>query len=174
MDKSQLRREIRAKRLSSEYVEYASSVIAKKVLSSAEFINCSSLFIYASTKTEPTTDAVIAAALRMGKRVYLPKCVSDGEMTAIKINDISELKSGYMGIREPCGSETAESFDLCIVPCLAASLCGKRLGHGGGFYDRFLSGRRTYKMCLCFEDNILKNIPTDIHDIDMDSVITEK
>ena len=67
-----------------------------------------------------------------------------------------------------------EDYDLVIVPCLCAGKNGERLGHGAGYYDRFLQGSRWLKICLCLEENIREDIPMGQHDLYMDLVITEE
>ena len=70
--------------------------------------------------------------------------------------------------------ETSSDFDLIIVPCLAAGRNGERLGHGGGYYDRFLASSTGKTVCLCFKRNILDEIPLDEHDVMMNLIITEE
>lgn len=179
MDKKELRAEVRKiiSNTDDEYFVPASEEISEKVIRSDAFKNCRTLFIYTSTEKEPATDEIIKKALADGKTVCVPKCISKSEMLAIKINNLDELKTGYYGIREPESEEnsvSAEDFDLAVIPCVAASYSKKRLGHGAGYYDRFLPKMTAHKMCLCFDRLIFQDIPTDIHDIKMDSVITEK
>ena len=48
------------------------------------------------------------------------------------------------------------------------------MGHGVGYYDRFLVDRRCKKVCLCYESLLSDQIPMDAHDIPMDAVVTEE
>ena len=176
ISKSELRKKIRAEARNpdSEYRKNASSVIQSKVIESVEFLNSESVFIYVSTDSEPETGLIIRKALEAGKNVYVPKCTGKTEMKAVRIESTDELVSGYMGIKEPAhDGPTADRIDLSVIPCMAASSDGARLGHGAGFYDRFLSNTDTFKMCLCFGRNIYDDIPMSENDIKMDKVITE-
>ena len=97
-------------------------------------------------------------------------------MIPVAITPDSAFESGYMGISEPKKYDLSLSvteIDLSVIPCLTANGKGERLGHGAGFYDRFLSGVKTEKMCLCFGKILSDDIPTDGYDIKMDYVVTE-
>lgn len=174
MDKTGLRKIIKSKKLSDEYIKNSSRIIQEKVITSEIFQKSKSVFVYVSLPNEPATDRIIQTALVLGKSVCVPKCIGKGRMIAVKISSMSDLKPGAFGIREPVGDIPAEKdFELCVIPCVAASDDGKRLGHGAGYYDRFLENISTYKMCLCFGENIYDNIPVSDYDICMDKVITE-
>jgi 5-formyltetrahydrofolate cyclo-ligase len=68
-----------------------------------------------------------------------------------------------------------ENIDLVLVPGLAFSKDRRRLGRGGGFFDRMLGGRgaNAFKLGVCFSFQIVDSIPTDTHDVAMDAVVTE-
>ncbi len=174
--KEQLRKEIKRKNstLSAEYKKKASRSIAERVTASKQFENAETVFIYASTENEPSTDEITDLALKKGKTVLVPKVIGKRKMIAVKINGRDELKKGYMGIPEP---ESDEEFmgklDLSVIPCLGASTDGKRLGHGGGYYDAFLENRETFKMCLCFSVNLRDDIPAEKYDILMNGVVSD-
>lgn len=175
--KRRLRAQLREKRagLSARYKNEASDKIQQYVINSQEFLSAETVFIYISTPDEPDTRMIIKQALRLNKKVYVPKCISKGIMEAVRFNEGTLLSRGYMGISEPDSSdEKAENIDLSVIPCVSCSSDGKRLGHGGGFYDIFLSKYETKKICLCFDKLISDNIPSDEHDILMDKIITEK
>lgn len=176
--KKELRAEIRSliSGLSAEYKEAAGKAIAENILYSPAFINARSVFIYVSTEKEPDTSNIIKEALEAGKRVFVPKCLYKGVMIPVKLSPDTVFESGYMGISEPAEYDLSISvteIDLSLIPCLTANEKGERLGHGAGFYDRFLSGVKTEKMCLCFGKILSDNIPTDGYDIKMDYVVTE-
>ena len=110
------------------------------------------------------------------KMFFVPKCISKGVMIPVAITPDSVFESGYMGISEPKKYDLSLSvteIDLSVIPCLTANGKGERLGHGAGFYDRFLSGVKTEKMCLCFGKILSDDIPTDGYDIKMDYIVTE-
>ena len=97
-------------------------------------------------------------------------------MEAVRIRDERELVPGILGIPEPLSArETAEpeDIDLALVPCVAASLSGKRLGHGAGYYDRFLRGKGPATLCLCYQSLLTEEIPMTPLDVWMDWIVTE-
>lgn len=179
MTKSQLRLEIkdRLSSLTEAYLEGAGRKIEEKAISSSVFKNSKNIFIYVSVKNEPPTENIILESLRQGKNVFVPKCLGEGVMKAVRIESIDDLSPGMLSIPEPRDdSKTygAENIDLVIVPCVSASKNMKRLGHGGGYYDRFLEKSKAYKLCLCYEKIICGDIVTDENDILMDFVLTEE
>lgn len=178
MNKSDLRNEMknRISSLSGEYIRTAGREIENRVINSEPYKNSKTLFVYVSTKAEPPTLGIIAHALKSGKTVCVPKCCGKGIMKAVKIESLSDLSEGAFGILEPKDCENtcgAESIDLALVPCVCASRDGRRLGHGGGYYDRFLEKNDTVKMCLCFEKLLCEDIQANEYDVIMDYVVTE-
>lgn len=177
-DKQALRREYlkRQNSLPNDYVTTASSSIQAQVLASPQYMEAKSLFVYMSTGKEPSTERIIQRALADRKRVYIPKCVNKRDMLAIRIRRLEGLASGALGILEPAdSSETAiaAELDLILVPCVSASDDGKRLGHGAGYYDRYLAGHSEKAVCLCFRRMLCSEIPMDSHDVYMSQVISE-
>ncbi len=176
--KKQLRKAVtaRLKALPETYRVKASARIAEQVFALPEYCAANRIFLFVSMPTEPDTLPIIRQALRDGKRVYVPKCVSRTEMLAVRIRDLNDLKPGAYGISEPqdC-SETVEpnGLDLIVVPCVSAWTDGRRLGHGAGYYDRFLKGNADKTVCLCFRAAMSPDIPTDENDVRMRRVITE-
>lgn len=153
----------------------AGESIQAKLLSSEFYASAESIFVYVSMPEEPSTRRIIADALAKGKRVYVPKCAGK-TMLAVRILGMDELIPGKLGIPEPVMTDetkTAAEIDLIITPCVAASEDGRRLGHGGGYYDRFLQQDRENTVCLCFRKLLCDDIPTDENDVRIKHIITE-
>ena len=177
--KRQLRREYRARAasLTPEYRARADRAIRGAVLCSRYWQQARGVFLYVSVGAEPDTRALIAAALAAGKRVYVPRCLADRTMEAVRISDPAALRPGAFGIPEP--PETAESaapgeIGLALVPCVTATEDGVRLGRGAGYYDRFLRRCACPKLCLCYAEMLAPELPSEAHDVPMDAVVTEK
>ena len=165
----------RQKNLSEAYVEAAGRNIQEQTFSSELYKKAENIFVYISTKKEPDTFALIQRAFGENKKVYVPKC-TENNMSAVRIHDIKNLTEGKLGILEPedCLEKiSAEELDIIIVPCLSASLNGKRLGHGRGYYDKFLSGHNEKTICLCFRKMLYDEIPMTENDVYMSLVLTE-
>ena len=160
--------------MTDERIRESDAKILKGIFENYYFRNARSIFVYVSTDKEPDTLKLIDAALEDGKAVYVPKCEKKPYMKAVRINSRDELKPGFYGIPEPVSDEGFDgNIDIAIVPCLAASSDGRRLGHGGGYYDCFLNRRIIYKICICRKELINENLPTDAFDVMMDEVITD-
>ena len=149
------------------------------ILSSSFFLKAKSIFTYVSMKEEPNTGEIIETAWSMGKKVFVPSCIPGKErrMEAVEISSWEELSPGTMGILEPEKSAEGRkerSFSLMLIPCVMADKRGGRLGHGAGYYDRFLASAEGLKLCLCYEAFLYSKVPMDEKDIFMDYVLTEE
>ena len=176
--KKALRREMLSKRasLSGAYIRSAGEAIERRLLASAAYARARSVFVYVSVDNEPPTEGIIKAALADGKKVYVPKCAGPRTMVAARIRAMEDLAPGAYGIPEPKTvtlSAAPEDLDLVIVPCVAASPDGKRLGHGAGYYDRFLENGAGRAVCLCFGEMLRDDIPQGEHDVPIPWVLTE-
>lgn len=177
--KNTLRAQLRVKQnhLSMEYRKKAGEEIAAQVIESEQFRKAETVFVYVSLSTEPDTRKIMEEAWRQKKTVCVPKCIRKPDMIAVKISGFGELQTGAYGIPEPAGTAEwidPDQIDLAIIPCVSASIDGRRMGHGGGYYDAFLRDRKMYKMCLCFEEMLCEQIPLTSWDTRIDCVITEK
>lgn len=117
--------------------------------------------------------------LDSGKRLGVPKCTGKGIMDAYEIQNLEQLKIGSYGILEP-GEECDIILDpteiqFAIIPCISCNRKGERLGHGGGYYDRYLEKmpEDCEKAILCRESLMCDEVPTEEHDERMDLVISE-
>lgn len=178
MTKDELRDEIYKKAidLSKEYKERASMSIATRLMLYPFFQQVQSIFIYVSMENEPDTKVIIDTALSMGKKVYVPRVLDNEKMEAVEIKSRDELLPGHFGILEPpvdFPTCPAYKIEMAIIPAVSVTKKGVRLGHGNGYYDRFLKAQSMYKFCLCFEELINQDIISDENDVRMDRVITE-
>lgn len=82
-----------------------------------------------------------------------------------------ELRNGKYNIPEPTGQE--KEATVVIVPGSAFDTKGYRIGYGGGYYDRYLKDEHL-KIGVCFEFQIVDEVPTESHDVKLDLLITEK
>ena len=77
---------------------------------------------------------------------------------------------------EARGAESLKEADLIVIPALAASVDGTRLGQGGGWYDRALAHRcpGTPVVAVIFDDEVLEAgvIPAEPHDVPIDAIVT--
>ena len=73
--------------------------------------------------------------------------------------------------KERC--ETTKKLDVIIVPAIALTREGYRLGYGFGYYDRYLHNKRSSKIALSYSKQVVKSIPHDSHDVKVDYIVTE-
>lgn len=174
--------------IDAEQRKIKEKAIKKRLFASEYFKNAITILFYASFRSEVGTIECIQHALKSGKKVVLP--VVDTKHKRLKlfeINDISELKSGYMGIPEPAPARARsvkpDEIDLEIIPGIGFDSGGNRLGYGAGYYDKLLSykSKRPSKtrgdvtsIALAFEEQIVEKIPSEPHDIRVDMIITDK
>jgi len=113
-----------------------------------------------------------------GKVFAYPRVTGD-RLDLFRVTSLYELQPGAWGIREPAADPAnalaPESIDLIVVPGVAFTRHGARLGRGGGFYDRLLSWLppHTCKMGVCFDFQLLPELPMDPHDMHVDCIATE-
>ena len=177
-EKNALRKNVKTVRTSIENKALLSEMIAEKLFSLECYKNCKNLFAYFSYPQEVSTRLIIEKALFDGKRVALPRCEGEHEMSFYYIESDRDLEEGtFKGIFEP--KETAEKAfsneeTLILVPALAFGKNGSRLGHGKGYYDRFLALNKGTAAGLCFEKLLFSSLPEDGFDRRVSLIITEK
>ncbi len=177
--KNALRTELRKRAASMEENarSEADRAIRAAVLESREWREADTLFVYVSMWAEPDTRGLILEAFAAGKTVYVPRCYPGRVMKAVRIDGLDALRPGTLGIPEPVDDSVTAApgeLALAIVPCVSVSRDGRRLGHGAGYYDRFLARMGCRTLCLCYESLLSDEIPVGAHDVRMDAVVTEK
>jgi 5-formyltetrahydrofolate cyclo-ligase len=145
--KSQLRKELRTKRRSLNSAEHAlrSRLAASRITRLPAFKSGARIAIYLPFDGETGTAALLMAARRRGIHVYVPVVV-DRHHRRLRFYPLTaRTRPGTFGISVPHrrGSHTAPRwFNLIVVPLVGIDSIGRRLGMGGGFYDRALAYRR--------------------------------
>lgn len=153
--------------------------ITDRVLALDAYRDCDTLFCFVSSPIECDTHRLIRTALGDGKRVAVPKCLSDrGEMAFFFIRSLDELEPGYFGLSEPNPKKSERAADLscglCIVPGLCFDYQGYRVGFGKGYYDRFLSVFGGVKVGICYTKCVKSEVPHGAFDRAADILVTEK
>lgn len=111
-------------------------------------------------------------------RLLIPRITDCDQLCQMEFYDYSPaaISPGAYGINEPQRGQACkpEDIDMVIVPGVAFTPDGKRLGRGKGFYDRYLArtGFRAQCIGVCFRHQLLQELPTEPHDHTMDIVIT--
>lgn len=181
--KAAIRKRFLTKRdsLTPDERDHKSSHIHARLLSLDECIQARTCLLYASFRNEVTTDPLIPAMIQQGRRVALP--ITDRSSQRLLLyeitNEVDDLVISTYGIREPRPGKHAlidpDEIDLFIVPGVAFDASGTRLGFGGGYYDRLLSGVTGKAIvALAFEIQIASQLPCEAFDIKMKKIITER
>ena len=202
-EKEKIRKEIKEKlnATSEDYRKEASAKIALNALNIPEmkeqkrtgFLGLKktekTVLAYCSVGNEPSTLALIDSLLKSGKRVCLPLCTDLDEegdrtgafdaMEARVITSFDDLTAGAYGIPEPKADTElvpAAEVDIVILPCVGCDRQCRRIGHGAGYYDKYLTTVRKdcFTMALCFEEALADELPAEEHDVPVDAVVTEK
>lgn len=161
--------------LSEQYIIDSDDAITRRLCSLPEYKNARVIFAYYSVGREVSTHKLLRTALNDGRKVALPLSGSDGMMSFHLISSLDGLRSGKFGIPEPVGGEEAlpTAEDIIIVPALCCDKNNARLGHGGGYYDRYLAGKPCFSVCLCRKKLLEEHIPTQETDNKVSIVITD-
>ena len=180
MDKKELRRYIREQKrhFTPQQLGEMSLGIMSSLLSNPRVNDADTILMYHSLPDEVDTHSALDRLLAMGKKVLLPKVISDTEMTIHEYTGKDSLQpSEPYGILEPTTPEfpilNSDISIVVVVPGMAFDKQGHRLGRGKGYYDRFLSRvPNIYKIGVCFPFQILETVPFEKTDVVVDEVIT--
>ena len=177
-EKKHLRRTIRAleQQLSSRYLQRSSQMIAAHLLAMPEYQAADTVFCFVGTASEVDTRPILADVLGRGHTLCVPACIDGETMVLRRLLHLEELIPCSFGIPEPPESAPlvcADEVDFAILPCVTCNHLGQRLGHGRGYYDRFLASYRGAAVILCRERLIREEIPVEPHDLPIPWVLTE-
>ena len=163
--------------LSTAYCKRADRGILEHIITLPEYEKAQTVFCYVGRSSEINTIPILEDILQKGKTLAVPKCIDKGIMIACKVQCLTQLQPGKFGIYEPvkeCTLVEPTVIDLGIIPCCACGKDGRRLGYGGGYYDRYLQRADFTKTALCRSMMLQENIPVGEYDVSMDIVISEQ
>lgn len=152
--------------------------ICGHVLRLRQYQRARTLILYMSTAIEVDTSGILRHALAHGKRVALPRCRPGTRlMDFYYIRSMQDLETGSYGLLEPktsCEPLTHYEDSICLVPALAYDRSGYRLGYGGGYYDRFLSGYPGPRIGLIYADDLRRQLPHGRFDRPVQLIVSER
>ena len=151
-----------------------SLTVVERLKANSRFSHARTLFIYSSLSDEVDTTTLLDSLALCGKTVVLPKVVDAENMELRLYTGKQDLAMGSYGIMEPTGKlfTTLHDIDVAVIPGMAFDRNGHRLGRGKGYYDRMLVQiPQAYKIGICFNFQLVDEVPSDCHDIIMDEVI---
>lgn len=181
MEKDALRQQQRRK-LEEHATDWAVQAehmqLCAKLLALPVWQHARTVAITLSQGHEINTQPLIVAAWAAEKRVVVPKTFAHGRMEFIPLTPATPVERTRFGIFEPTGSNfvAPEAIDLVVVPGLAFTHTGQRLGYGGGFYDRYLKRYPHAKVALVDQQRMVQPnlwVP-DAYDVRVPELITVK
>ena len=178
--KKEIRQKMLAKRraLSASEIDEKSRALRDQIVSLPAYQKAKRIMAYLSMKGEADLDPLIRQALADGKGIYIPVCLPEKQMEAGRLLSMDHFKKGPYGLRDlPDGYEviSPEELDLVLVPGVACTKEGIRLGMGAGYYDRYLSYVPFEKRVVTLWDfQVIADIPFEPFDQKMAQIVTEK
>jgi 5-formyltetrahydrofolate cyclo-ligase len=177
-----LRRQILARRdaLSAEARAAASAAIAAQIPTLAEFAAARTVLLTLPFRSEWNTRALVDSALAASKIVVVPRVNTQTRM--LELHSIADpdrdVVAGHLGIPEPRAERPQvprEAVEFVLVPGVAFDLGRRRLGYGGGYYDRLLPllSPRAARVAGAFEIQLVDSVPAAPHDVAVDAIVTE-
>ena len=185
LNKDEIRRMMRERRrtLTPEERAAASEIVCAKLASDPDislrvdpFDWGSPVAVYLASPQEIDLSPFIRKMLESGVKVVAPRWNGETyELAVLKGLDEAHLRKGPMGILEPIEAEivSPKAVDVWLVPGLAFTRNGKRLGYGGGWYDRLLADapKDAWKIGIAHAFQIADDLPSESHDILLSKVI---
>lgn len=169
--KKEIRKEYLDKRNHILDREEKSSIIFQKIIQNEKYQSSSIIAIYKNFLSEVDTSKLIQYSYECGKIVCFPR-VEGEELFFYKMNQGDLFEKSHYGIDEPIRNISNRIIpDLVIAPGVVFDENGGRMGYGKGFYDRFFQQYCVYKIGICFQEQLIDEVPMDEHDILMDLVV---
>ena len=153
-----------------------SARLCEAIANSSAWQAARTVAIFAPQPREPDVEMLWSRG--GGKSFAYPRVV-EARLDLFRTGSLHELAPGAFGVREPAGeiahAVAPDTLDLILVPGVAFTRDGARLGRGGGFYDRLLASlpARTCKIGVCFDVQVLTELPIEPHDLHVDFIATE-
>ena len=179
-EKRRLRAEMQARRLEVdlETAGRADRAAAGHLAATPEYRRCHCIVAYAALPGELPVDSVVERARSDDKGVLWPRLALHGGLDFAPCARVEDLVAGRYGVREPPGATPAVTLGpdcLLLVPGLAFDTGGRRLGRGGGAWDRALvEARGAIAFGVGYEFQIVNAVPREAHDRAVDALLTER
>jgi 5-formyltetrahydrofolate cyclo-ligase len=163
----------------AEEARAKSEQIAARIKTLTQYANAKTVLFYVSAKSnEVDTRALMREALAGSVRVLVPVTDFERKMLIIsEIKSMQELVPARFGLLEPEPNSlrpvSVTEAEVVIVPGVAFDHECRRIGFGGGYYDRLLSDTDITSIALCYDGQIVSRVPTDFNDMPVDILVTE-
>lgn len=175
-EKAALRWAVKGYTITPEEKAESDRLLLERFLALPQVTEAASLLLFYGMGGEPDTERLLEPLFAAGKTVALPHCLPGGKLEARRYLGASRLTPGPYNIPEPDGSCPViprDSFDVILIPNLCCDRACYRLGHGGGYYDRYLPGFSGVTIALCRDKLLQPRLPVEAHDLPVGLVVTE-
>jgi 5-formyltetrahydrofolate cyclo-ligase len=175
--KAELRRALRARR--AERGDAERVLLGEALAAHAGELGAGPIGAFVGVRSEPPTLPLLAALAARGVRVLLPLLRDDLDLEwAVYDGDATRLVEGPRYVLQPAGASLgldgiAEAA-LVLAPALAVDTAGRRLGQGGGSYDRALGRTSAPVLAVVFDDELLDSVPVQAHDRRVGGTLTPR
>jgi 5-formyltetrahydrofolate cyclo-ligase len=182
--KKAIREKAHADRNAQPDKDALSRLICQTVVESPAYRSARAVMYFVDVRSEVRTRDFLPDALRHGKKIVVPYCIEGRVLELFHLESMDELALGMYRILEPKAELRSlqtkkvdvRELDFILVPGVAFTRDGARMGHGFGYYDKMLENARADAplVALAFECQLFADLPTEAHDIFMDQIVTEK
>jgi 5-formyltetrahydrofolate cyclo-ligase len=178
VEKSALRQLLRERRkgLADAVVAAAGAAVFARLRSFPPYQSAVAVVTYIADESEIPTTSVLEDVTGRGRALYLPRTGSAGGLVPWRLGD--PLTAGPGGVLEPSGgaAQCPRCPAIALVPVVAWDAAGRRLGRGGGFYDRVFTTlpQGVTRVGLAYEFQEVAHLPRDPWDVPLHYVITER
>ena len=179
-DKSAIRQQVRALRrgLDPEEAARRGLAVTELALRIPELRDATTVLSYvASKENEVETVGLIGRLLAEDRDVGVPRAGSAGELLWVRIHNTDGFVRGRYGILEPPSGAgptfTPPDWAVVLVPGIAFSPSGQRIGFGGGYFDRFLATHAGLSIGLAYDFQVVPDWTPEPHDVAVQMVLTE-
>jgi 5-formyltetrahydrofolate cyclo-ligase len=180
--KAELRAQVLARRsaLPADQRSAAATLIRDAVLAEPQVQMAGTIAVYYSIGSEPGTHGLVFALHKRGSYVLLPVLRPDGDLDWASYEGPDSMVPGPRGLLEPGepprGVDAVARADAVLVPALAVDVAGRRLGRGGGSYDRALArvGPLIPLIALLYDGELVGHVPTEGHDVPVRATVSPR
>lgn len=176
MNKSEIRKQVKIQKnqlTEIDKLKYSEKALAN-LESLIEFQNSINIGLFHSLNDEVNTHSFIEKWSH-SKNIFLPRIAGD-KLEMVKYVREDDLNEGKFKIKEPSNKIVSElkNLDIIIIPAVALSCTGQRIGRGKGYYDRLLNNSDILKIGLIYDFQLYPFFKSEQHDVPMDVIVTDK
>jgi 5-formyltetrahydrofolate cyclo-ligase len=170
VNKTELRRKLKNHQIDEIQKLLEQAYLLTSLANIVETTKPTCLGLYSAIEHEVDLSFIFSKCQELQIATAYPRITGD-VITFHNVDSLDMLDSKVFGIWEPSQTAPLVKPDLVVVPGIAFTKSGKRLGRGKGHYDRYLSLHSTHTISLVFSWALLDDLPTEHHDVLIDTVI---